>query len=154
MHHFQTSLIICENVDIFSNRDFFFALTVYFIVPFDLKGAAHINKFKVTRQSREDELSLAYQSLSYMPLPTNTLILCTSVACPQISPMLFRERRAESCTVWLLRHSTSIPEGVQLHKDQTTQTRNASEQILECIFVYTCFSNLFSLWTVKKHFDN
>ncbi|XP_042617738.1 disabled homolog 2-interacting protein-like isoform X2 [Cyprinus carpio] len=43
----------------------------------------------------------------------------------EIRPLLFQECRAESCTVWLLRHSTSIPEGVQLHKDQTTQTRNA-----------------------------
>ncbi|XP_016096017.1 disabled homolog 2-interacting protein-like isoform X1 [Sinocyclocheilus grahami] len=43
----------------------------------------------------------------------------------EISPLLFQECRAESCTVWLLRHSTSIPEGVQLRKDQSTQTRNA-----------------------------
>ncbi|XP_009302072.1 disabled homolog 2-interacting protein isoform X2 [Danio rerio] len=42
----------------------------------------------------------------------------------EISPLLFQERRAESCTVWLLRRSTSIPEGVQLRKDQSTQTRN------------------------------
>ncbi|XP_056628942.1 disabled homolog 2-interacting protein isoform X2 [Triplophysa dalaica] len=40
----------------------------------------------------------------------------------EISPQLFREHRAESCTVWILRRSTSIPQEVQLRKDQSTQT--------------------------------
>ncbi|KAL7828834.1 hypothetical protein SRHO_G00324680 [Serrasalmus rhombeus] len=45
----------------------------------------------------------------------------------EISPLLVRERRAESCTVWLLRHSISLPRRQQLHKDQSTQTTPSSE---------------------------